>query len=108
MKKVTLDYNPQIKSEVGPYPMRTTVVTLKDDRLEEKCYDIIIQVLDTNECEHSDSIEWAHQCDASSKCVNTEGSYFCACGGEYFLKRTAEYGRGIITLISFLKALLLP
>ena len=70
--------------------MRTTVVTLKDDRLEEKCYDIIIQVLDTNECEHSDSIEWAHQCDASSKCVNTEGSYFCACGGEYFLKRTAE------------------
>mgnify|MGYP005693949667 CR=1 FL=1 len=81
MKKVTLDYNPQVKSDVGPYPMRTTVATLKDGRHEEKCYDIIIQVFDTDECSSTAPPEWAHQCDASARCVNTKGSYKCECDG---------------------------
>jgi hypothetical protein len=82
VKKVTLDYNPQVKSEVGPYPMITTVSTVKDGVTEEQCYEIIITVHDTDECTYTGSdLAWLHACDASTDCVNTEGSYYCACKG---------------------------
>jgi len=82
VKKVTLDYSPQVRTEVGPYPMLTSVTTVKDGVLVEQCYEIIITVLDTNECTYQGhNPDWMHTCDASTSCVNTQGSYYCACAG---------------------------
>jgi len=80
VKKVTLDYSPQVRTEVGPYPMLTSVTTVKDGALVEQCFEIIITVLDTNECTYQGrNPDWMHTCDPSTECVNTEGSYYCAC-----------------------------
>lgn len=82
VKKVTLDYSPHVRTEVGPYPMLTSVTTVKDGVLVEQCYEIIITVLDTNECTYQgQNPDWTHTCDASTSCVNTQGSYYCACKG---------------------------
>jgi len=88
VKKVMLDYNPQVKKEVGPYAMRTSVTTVKDGKMADKCYEIIITVKDTDECTYSGrNPEWMHKCDASTTCVNTQGSYYCACKeGEFAIE----------------------
>jgi hypothetical protein len=82
VKRVVLDYNPQLHHEVGPYPMVTHVTTTSKDGVNhEHCYEIWITILDTNECDEKEHPEWRHQCDESTTCVNTEGGYYCACAG---------------------------
>jgi hypothetical protein len=99
VKKVTLDYSPQVRTEVGPYPMLTSVTTVKDGALVEQCFEIIITVLDTNECTYSGrNLDWMHTCDASTACVNTEGSYYCGCKGELPARRPFFRGHSSLFL----------
>jgi hypothetical protein len=84
VKKLVLDYNPQLHRDVGPYSMTAHVTTFKDGKSHEHCYEIWIRILDTDECTHEEHAEYRHQCDESTTCVNTEGSYYCACNdGEF-------------------------
>lgn len=82
VKKVVLDYNPQLHHDVGPYPIVTHVTTEKDGVSREHCYSIVIVILDTDECTKDKAHpDWYHNCDDSTICVNTEGGYYCACKG---------------------------
>jgi len=81
IKKVQLDYNPILPHLVGRYSMRSTVSHLRTDgSIEDSCYDIVIQIHDTDECLYAGgNPEWTHECDPSSQCVNTKGGYICGC-----------------------------
>ena len=47
------------------------------------CYDVLIEIHDTDECEQSEEAEWMHECDPSARCVNQAGGagYYCECKG---------------------------
>lgn len=93
VKKVTLDYNPNLKSEVGRYPILSTVTIMQDGLMKERCYEIVIDIQDTDECTLSYGHAWAHKCDASTVCVNTVGSYYCACHeGEFVVPESGLPG----------------
>jgi hypothetical protein len=45
VKKVTLDFNPNLHHIVGPYSMRSTVQHVGEDgSVTDTCYDITVQV----------------------------------------------------------------
>jgi len=79
IKKVQVDFNPILHHITGPYKMRATVSHQKGDAVVDSCYDLVIQIHDTDECAQEGGKEWHHTCDASTTCVNTQGGYYCAC-----------------------------
>ena len=75
---------------------RHTVTADVVSRTGAACYEIDVDVGDTDEC----SVRvagWAHTCDSSAACVNTEGGYECACAADVFAPLGAPHdcgGRG--------------
>mmetsp|Transcript_15400 Transcript_15400/g.31657 ORF Transcript_15400/g.31657 Transcript_15400/m.31657 type:complete len:631 (+) Transcript_15400:59-1951(+) len=92
VKKVTLEFNPILHHLVGAYSMRSTVQhAAADGTVSDTCYDITVQIHDTDECTHEGSSDWMHSCHDSTACVNTEGGYFCACSpGEWAVNGSGE------------------
>eukprot|EP00617_Octactis_speculum_P023780 CAMPEP_0185766744 /NCGR_PEP_ID=MMETSP1174-20130828/38625_1 /TAXON_ID=35687 /ORGANISM="Dictyocha speculum, Strain CCMP1381" /LENGTH=500 /DNA_ID=CAMNT_0028450557 /DNA_START=259 /DNA_END=1758 /DNA_ORIENTATION=+ len=60
---------------VGTHSVRATA-SFYD--IEDRCYDIAITILDTDECVSTDP-KWMHQCHSSAVCENYIGGYNCAC-----------------------------
>jgi hypothetical protein len=93
IKKVQLDYNPILHHLVGPYKMRSTVSHETPKGIVVNCFDIVIQIHDTNECEYHGNPEWEDHCDPSTTCVNTEGGYYCACDEGKFAVKDSGNGK---------------
>lgn len=80
-----------VHASIGSFDIVANV-TLEGDR-GTRCYTRKIVVTDTNECE-TKTKNWQHACDRSAHCVNTIGSYACACEEGFFAPRHAPYGCG--------------
>lgn len=46
---------------------------------EQSCFEFVFEVSDVDECAQPTGHEWAHHCHPTTRCVNTNGSYACAC-----------------------------
>lgn len=79
-----------VHASVGVFDIVANV-TLEGGR-GTRCYTRRIKVTDTNECDDRTPLNWRHRCDTSSRCVNTDGSYICACDEDYFAPRNAPFG----------------
>ncbi|KAJ1462154.1 hypothetical protein M885DRAFT_611038, partial [Pelagophyceae sp. CCMP2097] len=71
---------------VGAYSIRASVVTVGDATV---CYTTDIDIVDTNECTARGA--WRHACGPSATCVNTIGSYECACAGDALALPHADF-----------------
>lgn len=94
IKKVLLDYNPILHHLVEEVPMRSMITHVsKSGQIVDKCYNIFIQIHDTNECTFKGRKEWTHDCHSSAHCVNTIGSYYCTCPDTQFAVRGSGNGK---------------
>jgi len=67
-------------STVGTHTINATVQRLnQQDQLVVQCYSATFIITDVNECEVQRSHPMHHGCHYSTQCINTNGSYECAC-----------------------------
>jgi len=84
MLGATVKYNGgDIHRIVGEHDVVAEVTQLVDpngDETATRCYVVKFRITDTDECKLPRRHEMAHRCDPrSTTCVNTVGSYYCAC-----------------------------
>mmetsp|Transcript_18401 Transcript_18401/g.23940 ORF Transcript_18401/g.23940 Transcript_18401/m.23940 type:complete len:782 (+) Transcript_18401:3-2348(+) len=78
-----------IHAAIGSYEI---VANVTHSDKKRRCYATLVQVHDTNECVTSG--QWRHKCHPSAECINTEGSYYCACKSPNFAPLDAPHGCG--------------
>ncbi len=60
--------------------MTVLVQRLREDGTKNStCVEMAFNIIDVDECQLPRSNMWHHNCHPSTTCVNTNGSYECAC-----------------------------
>eukprot|EP01084_Bolivina_argentea_P177041 306234_1 len=79
--KVELTYSgDSIHSKVGRHTVTGLVQRLREDGTRDStCVKMAFDILDVDECQLPHSNKWHHHCHPSTVCINTNGSYECAC-----------------------------
>lgn len=69
-----------IHSRVGKFQTVAKITRRKPNGEEvDECYRIPYEITDVDECSMPLGHEWRHNCHPTAQCVNTIGSYECAC-----------------------------
>jgi len=71
--------------EIGSRKIKTLIERIEAGKVIKECILVTYEITDTNECT-TDDPNWKHMCDSSASCVNTIGSYECACRNGTFGK----------------------
>jgi hypothetical protein len=87
---------------VGSFEVKATISRLTSNGVATECYSIPYEILDIDECSYPKSHPLSANCASGTKCVNTLGSYECACPDGLWGVQGSGSGEGGVGLLKSL------